>query len=548
MTISKHTYAADVVYTQGTLPASVLMTDNGGNIAAWEKPWGNTTRYVRYAGGRSGGPYSWALILETGIATGYVTHNITGLTVGRKYTVSVWLQPSNVPTVTLEDTSLEVFPGRWEQISTSFTATATTRTIRLTSISGVAYSTTLQFDDLKVTAHPYVLPPAVITLPLVEGTVALDESWAPYASASLTLPLPDKDVLARLDPRAKARIRITTHQSFGTSQPLSAFNGATLGALSTRYAGQTLLGISTDHGTGYNPEGVRPPTSRVLDLCVRSRIVDRVQSTVTLYATSDEGLLMDFAPDTARTSGATVRGAVNLALSSIGAVLQPGTSDGSVDSEATVWEPGVSGWDFTSPLVDAAGLRLFCDEQRRWWLVEPLQASDAALYLSAENLTQAEDMISRDEGWFDAVTVKYTWVDAAGLQVVRYDVAAPNGYSKMETVTLDRKWPGSGAAAAMLARARGRGQITSAEAVSNYDSEPGAFLRLSLPGSAVQTGVVSRVEWRLGSDDMTVQSRDLADTPPRSWLARPFGETWDSQPVGVPWVSASPLNTDEGSN
>lgn len=553
MTISRHDYTAAVVYTQGTLPETVILTDNGASSTAWTKPWGWDTTYGQFPPGRSGGQYSWGLTLAQGVKTGYVTRTLTGLTIGRRYTVAIWLKPSAVPKVTLDvgtDTvTREVFPGRWEQIACTFTATATTTVVRLTTTVTVNYTTDVQFDDLKVIAHPYVLPPAVVPLQLEDGTVTLDESWSPYAQASLTIPTPALEILSRLDPRAKPRIRLTANQVFGTAQPLSALTARlaaaastpTLATMTALYAAQTILGISSDHGTGYNPEGVRPPTTRTWDLGIRSRTVDQLGARITLTAASDEGLLMDYAPTALGTSAPTVRAAVAMVLSRIDAVLEPGPDDGPLSADVTTWSPGVTAWDFVQPLVDAAGLRLYCDEQRRWWLVKPLQPSDTALALSAATITQAEDQISRDEGWADAYTVAYRWTDSAGLPMVRYDIAAPLGYTKMAVVNVDRRWMGDGAAAALLARAQGRGQVSQVETVSDYHAAPGALLRVSLPNAPTMTGVVSRVEWRLALDDMSTRSRDLTETPTNSWLARPAGQTWDAQPVGVSWAASTPL-------
>src|SRR5690606_29127498 len=38
--------------------------------------------------------------------------------------------------------------------------------------------------------------------------------------------------------------------------------------------------------------------------------------------------------------------------------------------EMFAWRPGESLWDFLQPLMEASGLRLFCDEERAWRLVD----------------------------------------------------------------------------------------------------------------------------------------------------------------------------------
>lgn len=552
MTLSKHTYSAALVTTQ-TLEEETLYKIDAVLLTAWSRPatYPNAQQGTSNSNvpiGHSGRLSVWFLRLVAGVTTGATQHVITGLTPGRKYTAALWVCNRSValtdPTATLGASTVPV-TNQWTEVRSTFVAAATTHTLTLTFTVGVAAATnqTLSFDDLMVTAWRYMHPPVETPLGIVDGVVALDESWSPFVSASLTIPLPPADVMARVDPRVKARIRLTARQEFGTSQPLSALNGATLATLSARFAGQMVLGVSATFGVGYNPEGVRPPTARTFDLAIRGRNVSRLEGDVKLTASSDEGYLMDYAPPYQLVSGTTVRDAVALALARIGAILEPGTDNAPVEINSTIWHPGVSAAEFVQPLVDAAGLRLYCDEQRRWFLTRPLHASDRALYLDERGIQQSEDVVSRDDGWFDAMTVTYRWTDVFGVAQVRHDVAAPAGYSRMGTVQYDRQWPGDGAAAALLARAEGRGQVSGVSAVSDYDAEPGALLSVSIAGFPTQTGVVSRVEWLLSNDTMAVRSRDLASTPPYSWLAQPVGLNWEDIPAGVTWLTYTPPTT-----
>lgn len=541
MTISKHTYRAEII-TQTTLPETVVLTDKATTVRPG--PWSSTTLDVTTT--TLWADTHWMAFRVSTVLSGTVTRRIVGLTVGRRYTVALNVRrfanaTIPAPMIALGDGPSTVATDTWEPRAYSFTATSTEHSVvlKLSTSTGPLYAL---FDDFSVTAHEYKMPTVATPLSLKDGVVTLDETHSPYASASMTLATPNRATLALLDPRAKARIRITAHQSFGTSQPLSAFKGATLATLSTRYAGQTLFGISTEFGTGYNPEGVRPPTERSFDLLIRSRTIDRVEGTITLTASSDEGLLIDYAPAQTLSTGPTVRAAVALALGRIGALLEPGTDNGTIAGDSpgvAVWPPGMSAWEFVSPLVQSAGLRLYCDEQRRWHLVKPIGTNDIAVYVSEANVTEAIDVMSRDDLWFDAVTVKYSWTDSAGLPQVRYDIAAPPGYSRMDVIEYERKWPGDGAAAAILARASGRGQISNVSLVSDYRAEPGAWLRTSIGDAPVMTGLVSRITWVLTTDSMSIEARDLTETPPYSWLASPVGLRWSDLPAGKPWTSAS---------
>lgn len=539
MTISEHHYTVGVLANR-TLPEELVLRESGNDSTAM--PWTSpqpmylartllvaTTRWVWSA-------FPHAPTTKTAV----VNRRITGLDAGREYEVRLQVRAGfgalgAPPVVQLGNGTAAPTTAAWVTRAYRFVPSASSHTLTFTVTAAAGGDLDLLFDNLTVTALAWSMPPVVTPLSLMDGTVTLDESWSPYVQASLTVPLQDAELLARLDPRTHPRLRVTATQTFGTSLPLSALTGATLADLSDRYAGQTVLGVSTDLGAGYNAEGVRSSTASTWELGIRSRIIDQLAGVVHLFATSDEGLLMDYAPAAVAVTAPTMRAAAAMVLARIGALLEPGTHDGLLDGDATIWSPGVTGWDFLRPLLDATTLRLYCDEERRWHLVPPLRPSDQAFYVSAAAVTQVEDQVSRDDGWFDAVTVIYRWSDSSGLPRVQYDVAAPPGYSKMMTIEYERQWQGNGAAAALLARARGRGQISQVETVSNYDVRPGALLRVSLPDALPQTGVVSRVEWRLSSDDMSVRSRDLAETPPRSWLAQPFELTWEGLPAGTSW-------------
>ena len=183
------------------------------------------------------------------------------------------------------------------------------------------------------------------------------------------------------------------------------------------------------------------------------------------------------------------------------------------DSDAFTWDPGESLWDFVQPLVEASGLRLFCDSSRKWHLVDPATWSVAGTVTIAQgsNVTVATDTISRNsDEWFDSVVIKYSWLNArSGLPSVRYDSAGSSG-GKTLLIEKTKPFPGAGAAASFLTKAAGRGRVVDPEAISDYTAEPAKGLSVSLPSSPVQTGKVSAVTWRFPDGTMTIKSRDLA--------------------------------------
>lgn len=397
-----------------------------------------------------------------------------------------------------------------------------------------------------ISEHLYALDVigAGTRVPITSGTCTLDESWVPYVQASLTLPVQAPEVMDLLDPRTKGRVRLTLAQRFGSSEPLSAlsadWSGLDLADVSDLYSGQTLASISARYGQPYNTFGTRASTTRRLNLGVRACAVSWTNATVALELASDEALLIDYAlvaREPQLPAAPTVRDACAMVLDAIGARLQTGATNGPLEPGSVAWEPGEHAWAYIEPLVQAAGLRLWCDEARRWHLTEPLAPTEGALSLStATGVTDAEEQISRNtDEWFDAVVIVYTWRDAAGVERRRVDFAAAAGYSRVHTVEIARPWPGDGAAAAMLARTRGRGRIQSASAVSSYTATPGQVLSLTTPGPLTQTGMVSRVTWDMDADLMSVRARDLIELPATSWARIPAGIRWQDIPAGTSW-------------
>jgi hypothetical protein len=145
-----------------------------------------------------------------------------------------------------------------------------------------------------------------VELDVKDGTATLDEGWAPYVKASLTIALPDETTQALLDPRIDPRITITTTRS----------------VLS---------------GTAFAPQ-----SSRTFDVLVRSRVIDHNANTMDIDLGSDEFLLQDkklvaTAPDASMlVHQASARAICTAILADIGAPLEAGTTDADVTTTSTV--------------------------------------------------------------------------------------------------------------------------------------------------------------------------------------------------------------------
>lgn len=204
------------------------------------------------------------------------------------------------------------------------------------------------------------------------------------------------------------------------------------------------------------------------------------------------------------------------------------------------WKPGQSLFDFLQPLVNASGLRLFCDENRVFRLVDPAtyEVPGFVVAQTGHNATEGTDSITRnDDTWADAVVVAYTSTDADGKTQTTYDVAGdPNG--KCIVRELNREYPGPGAAAAILASYQGRGRTQSVTVVGQYAATPGMDVTVNLPGTLTQTGKVRAAEFDLGSGLSRIETRGLTDALPGSWVLWNPTQTWSQVTPTLKWKDA----------
>ena len=206
------------------------------------------------------------------------------------------------------------------------------------------------------------------------------------------------------------------------------------------------------------------------------------------------------------------------------------------------WEPGVSAWEFLQPLVQAAGMRLLCDEDRKWWLL------DGAGYLApgvtqlsfGAHMLEAASGVSRDGDWYDAALVRYRWTDAAGISQERIDWYAEPGYTKARLFDIDAPYPGPGRAEYKVKRAEGLGRTATVRAPLDVAVTPSQALRLNLPNLPELFGVTRSVDFNLDDFTMTLESRGLTDVPPGAWVLVNPALVWASVDPALVWADATP--------
>jgi hypothetical protein len=203
--------------------------------------------------------------------------------------------------------------------------------------------------------------------------------------------------------------------------------------------------------------------------------------------------------------------------------------------ETFIWEPGQTAWDFLASFTVSAGLRLFCDETRSWWLVDPATYAVPGFIVMQAFLTGGVDTISRDDAevFATGVVVRYRWT-VDGQSRVAYDTAGTP--EKVVTIDYERPFPGPGAAAAILARRDGTGRVQNVTGLTQWAATPNMQASVTLPDTPEQQGKLISVTFSLGDDSlMDVGTSGLTDVIPGSWLATDPGEAWTSPPTPLAW-------------
>lgn len=387
--------------------------------------------------------------------------------------------------------------------------------------------------------------------------VTVDEGWSPYIQASFDVPT--ATLTEPLDPRDGDRLTIRLHQAFGElvemqqltdayggdvaavtaahtpvsnksitkahstpwnmfaqSEPLSYLTAAFSGdvsALTAAFGGLDVSAITKfmqPDNPSYNPQ---PSTVFEANLGIRAITRDYQTGMSTVQLASDEALLQDYAHTSATAytpATSDVRTLVNYVLGLIGASLVTGTTTGTFGSDVK-WTPGQSAWDFINPIVQKAGLALYCDENRKWYLINPTATAGALVLTDTSNVTELTASLDRSRDWFDACVIEYAWNNGTASQK-SYDIHAPIGWSKVKKITYnDTPFPGTGAAQAIVERAQTRGYTYTVDAIANYDARPRQTLTVDVTGEPLLGAVTASITWSQPDDRMRVQVRDLEE-------------------------------------
>lgn len=300
----------DVPAHDVVLPEVDLLSQDfeDGDASAWDDYYGGTvsiTTGERHSGTRSlhfvsaaGVGDVWA---ERAIPVGYLPPD------GRVATITFWIKGpaggfvDTTPAAGDGFTETEL-TGSWQQVTYHPTVvTGDWIGLDIYASDGSDFEAwiddvTVQLDAVDQHYDDHTATSAV--LDVVAGSATLDEGWAPYGQASLTIALPSDAVLNQLDPRLSHSIRIRAARSTWAE-------GSSWGS----------------------------PVIRDLTLLIRGRVVDHNAATVTLTLTTKEALLQDArlvatAPSTALLPyQSSVRTICTQVLARHGFTLAAGTTD-----------------------------------------------------------------------------------------------------------------------------------------------------------------------------------------------------------------------------
>lgn len=203
-----------------------------------------------------------------------------------------------------------------------------------------------------------------------------------------------------------------------------------------------------------------------------------------------------------------------------------------------VWRAGESAWDFLETLKNAAGLRLFCDEQRRWWLVNSADFDvPGRVSVRADNTIEGSDTVdAAGDSAAQGVIARFSWRDLEGNQKTKDDVAGNAGRALL--VEFDRPYPGPGTAAAILTRRAGQGRTQDVTVLSDLSVTPGQEISITLPGTENQLGTLQSAQWDLSEGTMRLESTGLKEVTPGSWLAEDPANTWSTTPDARTWANS----------
>lgn len=332
----------------------------------------------------------------------------------------------------------------------------------------------------RVIAH---LAGGDVDLPATSLDIGWDETRAPRVTASVTIPLPEANLLAQLDPRYRVRVSIVVGYRLDS------------GTLAER----TVATLDLRRATERVPAGVL-----VLDLAgVEGRVLDHGLA----YLVSGASL--------------SVVQQITLALTSIWYPTPPPlVIDTRIRDVSRAFESeyGADPWQQIDQWVDELGADLYDPGNGTLVLTpRPVVAGAAVHQLRSGpggTVTDYDSTVSR-ESWFNAVHLRYDNGEEPGLWVYgNADLTGPLAPSQVGYVTFVETREGkptqaaaNAAAAAVLARMQSGGRAYSCSAIAAWFLRTGHPVSVETARDAQERHLVSSVRFAYPDDSMTLTTR-----------------------------------------
>lgn len=392
----------------------------------------------------------------------------------------------------------------------------------------------------------------------ISAQITLDESWAPYVQATIVVAA--GQITGTLSPTVGSRIKLYLQQDLQNLVYVSDITkdyGGDVSNITAAFTPSLVASFTREYSATWNVFSVGAPISAITtaytpvtplkltnallakvwkmtkflqvqgsseqayttftaDLGVREITYDYLTNEATIELSSDEAITQDvygFGGGT-RQPYTSIRTAINAVLAFVGFQLEPGTNDINypLGYYVEAYNDNVSQtpWDFVLTAANACKYKIYCDELRRWNLVELAAVSGSLTLKDTDNITAFEKNISRDGNFYNQAIIEY--VDPAGVTTIdAYSGTIVGGTKTYYEKKTDINYPGNGAAQAIVERSINRGETYSVEAIANFNARPRQTLTVDLTGEPIRTGVVQSITWSLPSGRMSVDIRNLQE-------------------------------------
>lgn len=324
------------------------------------------------------------------------------------------------------------------------------------------------------------------TSALLGGDLTMEEGWSPRGQLSAVIPnnfTPAQ--LAAIDPRTSiVRATITA---------------------------------------GYvHPDGTAD-VHQLFDGHLRGRVRTSPANTVQLRAWTDDGLAHDarwMAADGFKSFTGVTEALEWFASYATGATVTMDSSVGAdYRADLTASIPTVAGrqvWDLMDELCLAAGVHCFVDADGDWKIRGKVDTASTTDVTELVNVSDSEDGLTRDEDYYSAAVIKYSWTDAMDAEHVVFgrfgDLPGKVYYAERETSATQAA--ADAAAQSIVKSLSTRGDSYTGTSPACYWLRPSRTVRVTLADETTVDQILKSVTFQLAAGTMrtiTRQPSNLGD-------------------------------------